>query len=50
MLEEKSHLPSVLQSLGIIASIAMPVFETKEREVQQFIKKNILECSHVCLL
>ncbi|CAA2987957.1 sister chromatid cohesion PDS5 homolog A isoform X1 [Olea europaea subsp. europaea] len=47
MLEEKSHLPSVLQSLGIIASIAMPVFETKEREVQQFIKKNILECSHM---
>ncbi|KAL2524137.1 hypothetical protein Adt_09191 [Abeliophyllum distichum] len=47
MLEEKSHLPSVLQSLACIASTAMPVFETKESEVQRFIKKNILECSHI---
>ncbi|CAI9760225.1 unnamed protein product [Fraxinus pennsylvanica] len=47
VLEEKSHLPSVLQSLGSIASIAMPVFETKESVVQQLIKKNILERSHM---
>lgn len=50
MLDEKSHLPAVLQSLGCIAQTAMPVFETRESEVEEFIKKNILECSHVCLL
>ncbi|CAI9783991.1 unnamed protein product [Fraxinus pennsylvanica] len=47
MLEEKSHLPAVLQSLGCIAQTAMPVFETRESEVEEFIKKNILECSHM---
>lgn len=46
MLEEKSHLPAVLQSLGCIAQTAMPVFETREKEIEQFIKKNILELSH----
>ncbi|XP_022877905.1 sister chromatid cohesion protein PDS5 homolog A-B-like isoform X3 [Olea europaea var. sylvestris] len=47
MLEEKSHLPAVLQSLGCIAQTAMPVFETRESEVEEFIRKNILECSHM---
>ncbi|XP_075505571.1 sister chromatid cohesion protein PDS5 homolog A-like isoform X1 [Primulina tabacum] len=47
MLEDKSHLPAVLQSLGCIAQAAMPVFETREREVEKFIKENILECSQV---
>ncbi|KAL3614925.1 hypothetical protein CASFOL_040586 [Castilleja foliolosa] len=46
MLEEKSHLPSVLQSLGCIAQTAMPVFETRESEIQKFIKENILELGH----
>ncbi|XP_060185631.1 sister chromatid cohesion protein PDS5 homolog A isoform X2 [Lycium barbarum] len=46
MLDEKSHLPAVLQSLGCIAQTAMPVFETREKEIEQFIKKNILELSH----
>ncbi|KAH6775849.1 binding protein [Perilla frutescens var. hirtella] len=43
MLEEKSHLPAVLQSLGCIAQAALPVFETREIEVEKFIKENILE-------
>ncbi|CAA2986797.1 sister chromatid cohesion PDS5 homolog A isoform X1 [Olea europaea subsp. europaea] len=47
MLEEKSHLPAVLQSLGCIAQTAMPVFETRESEIEEFIRKNILECSHM---
>ena len=50
MLTEKSHLPAVLQSLGCIAQTAMPVFETREKEIEGFIMKNILECSSVCLL
>ncbi|XP_071922284.1 sister chromatid cohesion protein PDS5 homolog A-like isoform X1 [Coffea arabica] len=45
MLTEKSHLPAVLQSLGCIAQTAMPVFETREKEIEGFIMKNILECS-----
>ncbi|CAI9087112.1 OLC1v1021103C1 [Oldenlandia corymbosa var. corymbosa] len=48
MLQEKSHLPAVLQSLGCIAQTAMPVFETRETEIEEFIKKNLLECSCVC--
>ncbi|KAK4434769.1 DNA mismatch repair protein MSH6 [Sesamum alatum] len=47
MLEEKSHLPAVLQSLGCIAQAAMPVFETRESEVEKFIKANILELGHI---
>ncbi|XP_051133719.1 sister chromatid cohesion protein PDS5 homolog A [Andrographis paniculata] len=47
MLEEKSNLPAVLQSLGCIAQAAMPVFETRESEVQKFIKENILNQGHV---
>ncbi|CAN4114615.1 unnamed protein product [Withania somnifera] len=46
MLDEKLHLPAVLQSLGCIAQTAMPVFETREKEIEQFIKKKILELSH----
>ena len=49
MLEEKTHLPAVLQSLGCIAQTAMSVFETRESEIEEFIKRNILECSNVCL-
>lgn len=49
MLNEKKHLPAVLQSLGCIAEIAMPVFETRESEITTFIKKEILEQSHVCI-
>ncbi|KAI3740872.1 hypothetical protein L2E82_31347 [Cichorium intybus] len=45
MLEKKTHLPSVLQSLGCIAQTAMPVFETQESRIQGFIKKDILQCS-----
>lgn len=45
MLEEKSHLPAVLQSLGCIAQTAMPVFETRESEVEDFIINKILKCS-----
>lgn len=47
MLEKKAHLPSVLQSLGCIAQIAMPVFETQEAKIQNFIKKDILGRSEV---
>ncbi|KAI3682841.1 hypothetical protein L1987_83148 [Smallanthus sonchifolius] len=45
MLEKKTHLPSVLQSLGCIAQTAMPVFETQETKIQNFIKKDLLGCS-----
>ncbi|KAG8649135.1 hypothetical protein MANES_08G068700v8 [Manihot esculenta] len=45
MLEEKRHLPAVLQSLGCIAETAMPVFETREGEIEEFIKSKILKCS-----
>lgn len=47
MLEEKTHLPAILQSLGCIAQNAMPVFETKEDEIIDFIQKKIFECSDV---
>ncbi|KAK9267394.1 hypothetical protein L1049_009819 [Liquidambar formosana] len=46
MLEEKTHLPAVLQSLGCIAQTAMPVFETRESEIEEFIRRKILECSN----
>lgn len=48
MLQEKAHMPAVLQSLGCIAEAAMPVFETRESEIVKFIRKNILETGHVC--
>ncbi|KAF5742835.1 sister chromatid cohesion protein PDS5 A isoform X1 [Tripterygium wilfordii] len=44
LLEEKTHLPAVLQSLGCIAQTAMPVFETRESEIQEFIRSKILGC------
>ncbi|TVU11623.1 hypothetical protein EJB05_45218 [Eragrostis curvula] len=43
--EKKVHLPSILQSLGCIAQIAMPIFETREEEIINFITKKILECN-----
>ncbi|KAL9237009.1 hypothetical protein vseg_011602 [Gypsophila vaccaria] len=46
MMEEKAHLPTVLQSLGCIAQTAMAVFETRESEIVNFIKSNILEQSN----
>ncbi|KAD4982238.1 hypothetical protein E3N88_18909 [Mikania micrantha] len=45
MLEKRTNLPSVLQSLGCIAQMAMPVFETQESKVVDFIRKSILSCS-----
>lgn len=50
MLDKKTHLPAVLQSLGCIAQTAMPVFETRESEIEGFIKCEILKCSSVCHL
>ncbi|KAG8389786.1 hypothetical protein BUALT_Bualt01G0014700 [Buddleja alternifolia] len=41
MLQEKLHLPAALQSLGCTAEAAMPVSETRENEVEEFIKENI---------
>ncbi|KAF5176968.1 Sister chromatid cohesion protein pds5-like protein, partial [Thalictrum thalictroides] len=46
MLVEKSHLPAILQSLGCIAQIAMPIFETRESEIVGFITNSILEHSN----
>uniref|UniRef100_A0A1D1Z6W4 Sister chromatid cohesion protein PDS5 B n=1 Tax=Anthurium amnicola TaxID=1678845 RepID=A0A1D1Z6W4_9ARAE len=45
MLEKKTHLPAILQSLGYIAQTALPVFETREDEIIEFIKHKVLECS-----
>ncbi|XP_042521110.1 sister chromatid cohesion protein PDS5 homolog A-B isoform X2 [Macadamia integrifolia] len=44
LLDEKTHLPAVLQSLGCIAQTAMPVFETREGEIVEFITSKILKC------
>ncbi|XP_031270403.1 sister chromatid cohesion protein PDS5 homolog A-like [Pistacia vera] len=46
MLEEKTHLPAVLQSLGCIAETATAVFETRESEIVEFIKSKILGCGN----
>ncbi|XP_024637720.1 sister chromatid cohesion protein PDS5 homolog A isoform X2 [Medicago truncatula] len=43
MLEENTHLPAVLQSLGCIAQNAIPVFETRESEIKEFITNKILK-------
>nr|ABC94594.1 AF-4 domain containing protein-like protein [Oryza sativa Indica Group] len=43
--EKKVHLPSILQSLGCIAQIAMPIFETRGEEIINFITKKILDCN-----
>jgi hypothetical protein len=45
--EKKVHLPSILESLGCIAQIAMPIFETRGEEIISFITKKILDCSNV---
>ncbi|KAJ9563026.1 hypothetical protein OSB04_008186 [Centaurea solstitialis] len=45
MLEKRTHLPTVLQSLGCIAQMAMPVFETQESKIKGFIRKDIFRCS-----
>ncbi|KAK7387666.1 hypothetical protein VNO78_22454 [Psophocarpus tetragonolobus] len=44
MLEDKTHMPAVLQSLGCIAQTAMPVYETRENEIEEFILNKILKC------
>lgn len=49
MLEEKTHLPTVLQSLGCIAQTAMPVFETRESEIKEFITDKILKSDGVSI-
>jgi len=49
-LEEKTNLPTVLQSLGCIAQTAMPVFETRESEIEEFIINKILKTDGVSLL
>ncbi|EER88261.2 hypothetical protein BDA96_10G149900 [Sorghum bicolor] len=43
--EKKVNIPSILQSLGCIAQIAMPIFETRKEEIIRFITKKILECN-----
>ncbi|KAL9813536.1 putative sister chromatid cohesion protein Pds5 [Arabidopsis thaliana] len=43
MLEDKRYQPAVLQCLGCIAQIAMPVYETRESEVVEFIRSKILK-------
>ncbi|CAM8921419.1 unnamed protein product [Rhodiola kirilowii] len=45
MLREKTHLPTVLQSLGCIAQTAISVFETRETEIIEFIRTQILNRS-----
>ncbi|GLJ13664.1 hypothetical protein SUGI_0217810 [Cryptomeria japonica] len=45
MLENGDHLPKVLQLLGCIAQIAMPVFETEEERIIQFICRKLLHKS-----
>ena len=49
VLEKKTHLPAVLQSLGCIAQTAMPVFETRGNEVEEYVINNILKCDNVSL-
>eukprot|EP01018_Ginkgo_biloba_P037003 Gb_06732 [translate_table: standard] len=45
MLESDDHLSTVLQSLGCIGQIAMPVFETREEDVIHFICRKLLRRS-----
>jgi len=47
MLEDKTHLPAVLQSLGCIAQTAMPVYVTREKEIEEFILNKILRSDSV---
>ncbi|XP_065851682.1 sister chromatid cohesion protein PDS5 homolog A isoform X2 [Euphorbia lathyris] len=46
MLEEKTHLPAVLQSLGCIAETAIAVFETRETEIEEFVRSKILRSNN----
>ena len=48
-LEDKTHLPAILQSLGCIAQTALPIFETREDEIIEFIMSKILHDSNVWL-
>lgn len=41
-LEDNTHLPTILQSLGCIAQNAMPIFETREDEIIKFVVRNVL--------
>ena len=41
MLESGTHLPAILQSLGCITQNAMPVFETREEDVIQFLRDKL---------
>ena len=41
-LEDNTHLPTVLQSLGCIAQNAMPIFETREDDIIKFVVRNVL--------
>ncbi|KAK1293098.1 hypothetical protein QJS10_CPB17g00422 [Acorus calamus] len=52
MLDRKTHLPAILQSLGCIAQIAMPVFETREGEInaEGDPKTSHGEINELCLL
>ncbi|CAM6113881.1 unnamed protein product [Calypogeia fissa] len=43
LLDDKQHLPTILQSLGCIAENAIPVFETREEEVVRFVVRNLLK-------
>ncbi|CAL9170887.1 unnamed protein product [Musa hybrid cultivar] len=45
-LEDKTHLPAILQSLGCIAQTALPIFETREDEIIEFITSKILHDSN----
>lgn len=49
MLEEKTHRPAVLQSLGCIAQTAMLVFETRDSDIEEFITNKILKSESVSL-
>jgi len=49
MLEENTHLPAVLQSLGCIAQNAISVFETRESEIKEFITNKILKSDGVSI-
>ena len=47
MMENEEHLPKVLQLLGCIAQIEMPVFETEEERIIQFVCCKLLHKSSV---
>ena len=49
MMENEEHLPKVLQLLGCIAQIAMPVFQTEEKRIIKFVCCKLLHKSNVWL-